>query len=61
MALPIDEESLRQVSSLALEASLIESAGIDGEDVKEWREAFRRRVNMVGGIRRPKEFLVRSR
>lgn len=60
-ALPIDEESMRQVSSLALEASLVERAGVDGEDVKEWRKAFRRRVNMLGGIRRPKEFLVRSR
>lgn len=60
-ALPIDEESLTQVSSLALEASLTERAGVDEEDVREWREAFRRRVNMTGGIRRPKNFLARSR
>lgn len=54
-ALAIDEGGMERVSSLALEASLVDGTGLRAEDVKLLREAFRRMVGTMGGCRFPTE------
>lgn len=60
-ATPVDEEELPEVSTLALEASLLEGTGVGPDDVKEWRETFRRRVSRTGGARPARELCALPR
>lgn len=60
-ALAIDEEEMGDLSTLALETSLLKGTGVGAMEVKYWREAFRSRVRTTGGTRHPRELCINPR
>lgn len=59
-ALPIDEEEMGELYTLALETSALDGTGVDRLMVREWREMFRSRV-MMGGCRKPTDLRIMPR